>query len=158
VQNGELSIMPYTLSASDLNNSKTNGEDTNFLKKIVECIEVTDSLRSNIFQIEMKIAVTALENSLSSPIDMHFGRAPFFVIFDKETKSVEFLPNPFETLSEGAGVAAIKLLADKGVSQIISGEVGNAIKGLIDAYRIQMIILKEQTKTVDEILTMVSNF
>ncbi|MGC9150712.1 MAG: NifB/NifX family molybdenum-iron cluster-binding protein [Microbacter sp.] len=104
----------------------------------------------------MKVAVTAINSSLKSLIDMHFGRAPFFVVFDKETKAVELLPNPFASLTEGAGIEAVKFLAEKGVSQIISGEIGNAIKGLIDAYRIQMIILKDETKTVEEILNMLS--
>lgn len=105
----------------------------------------------------MKIAITASKNSLKSPVDLHFGRSPFFVIFDQETKGIEFLPNPYETLTEGAGIAAIKLLAERGVTQIISGEIGNAIKELIDTYRIQMIILNNQIRTVEEILTLVSN-
>jgi predicted Fe-Mo cluster-binding NifX family protein len=100
----------------------------------------------------MRIAITALNNSLESHIDSHFGRSAYFVIYDKEEKSIEFLPNRFLSMTEGAGAAAVKLLAERGVSQIISGEFGYKIKALVDSLRIQMIILKESDKTIQEII------
>jgi predicted Fe-Mo cluster-binding NifX family protein len=100
----------------------------------------------------MKVAITALKCSLESPIDNHFGRSAYFVIYDKESKSIELLPNPFLSMPEGAGAAAVQMLADHGVSQIISGEFGQKIKALVDSLRIQMIILKEGDKTIQDII------
>lgn len=100
----------------------------------------------------MRVAITALRSSLESRIDNHFGRSAYFVIYDKERKSIEFFPNPFLSMTEGAGAAAVQLLADRGVSQIVSGEFGYKIKALIDSLRIQMIILKESDKTIQEII------
>jgi len=100
----------------------------------------------------MKIAITALKNSLESPIDNHFGRSAYFVIYDNERKSIEFFPNPFLSLTEGAGAAAVQLLAEQGVSQIVSGEFGFKIKALVDSLRIQMIILKKNDKTIQDII------
>lgn len=103
----------------------------------------------------MRIAITALRSSLESRIDAHFGRAAYFVIYDTEQKSIEFLPNPYLSMTEGAGASVVNLLAGRNVSQIIAGEFGNKIKTLVDSLRIQIIILKESDKTIQDIINLI---
>lgn len=105
----------------------------------------------------MKIAITSTGDNLDSPMDQRFGRCAWFVIYDDETKGVEILPNPNKEALDGAGPAAVQLVASRKVSKIVSGEFGIKIKSLLDSMKIQMIVLKDQEKTVREIIEMIEN-
>ncbi len=100
----------------------------------------------------MKVAITSTGNSLESKIDKRFGRCSFFVIYDTETKSVEFIPNPNKDAEEGAGPASVQLVATRKADKIVSGEFGLKIKPLLDSLKIQMIVLKEPERTVSDII------
>jgi predicted Fe-Mo cluster-binding NifX family protein len=105
----------------------------------------------------MKIAITSTGDNLDSLMDQRFGRCAWFVIYDDETKGVEILPNSNKEALDGAGPAAVQLVASRKVSKIVSGEFGIKIKSLLDSMKIQMIVLKNQEKTVREIIEMIEN-
>ncbi len=105
----------------------------------------------------MKIAITSTGNSPESTIDPRFGRCAFFVFHDTETGSTEYVPNPAKEAEEGAGPKAVQLVASRGVSKIVSGEFGVKIKPLLDSMQIQMIVIKESGKRVDEIIHMLNH-
>jgi len=104
----------------------------------------------------MKIAITSTGNNLESNLDQRFGRCSYFVIYDIETKGMEFIPNPNKDAQEGAGPASVQLVASRDVKKIVSGEFGIKIKSLLDSLKIQMIVLKEPEKTVGEIIGMLN--
>jgi len=105
----------------------------------------------------MKVAITSTGNSQESKLDQRFGRCAFFVIYDTETKSTEFIPNPNKDAQEGAGPASVQLVASRNVQKIISGEFGIKIKSLLDSLKIQMIIMKEPEKKIIEIIDILNN-
>ena len=104
----------------------------------------------------MKVAITSTGNSIESKIDQRFGRCSYFVIYDTNNKGIEFLPNPNKEAQEGAGPASVQLVASKNVQKIISGEFGIKIKSLLDSLKIQMIMIKEPEKTIQEIIDMLN--
>lgn len=105
----------------------------------------------------MKIAITSTGNSPESNIDPRFGRCAFFVIYDSENGSTEFVPNPNKNASNGAGPASVKIVADKGVNKIVSGEFGMKIKSILDSLEIQMIVIKDHNKKVSDIIEMLNH-
>ncbi len=105
----------------------------------------------------MKIAITSTGNSLESKLDERFGRCSFFVIYDQETGGIEFLPNPNKEAMNGAGPASVQLVASRGVKKIVSGEFGIKIKSLLDSLKIQMIVLKDENKTVNDIIQLLNH-
>ena len=105
----------------------------------------------------MKVAITSSGNALDSKIDSRFGRCAFFVIYDTESKSTEFIPNPNKEAEDGAGPASVQLVASKGVKKIVSGEFGMKIKPILDSLQIQMIVIKEENKIISEIINMLNN-
>ena len=105
----------------------------------------------------MKVAITSSGNTLDSKLDQRFGRCSFFIIYDSETKGMEFIPNPNKDAQEGAGPASVQLVASRNVSKIISGEFGIKIKSLIDSLKIQMIALKDSDKSIREIIEMLNH-
>lgn len=100
----------------------------------------------------MKIAITSAGNTLESIMDQRFGRCSYFVVYNTESKSVEYIPNPNKELPGGAGPASVQLLAEHGVQKIVSGDFGLKVKPLLDSLKIQMIVMKDSQKTVSEII------
>jgi predicted Fe-Mo cluster-binding NifX family protein len=79
----------------------------------------------------MKIAVSAMENSLDSQIDPRFGRCQYFLIIDPDTMELEAVSNKGAAASGGAGIQAAQTVANKGVGVLITGDIGpNAFQTL----------------------------
>ncbi|MGI6338836.1 MAG: NifB/NifX family molybdenum-iron cluster-binding protein [Bacteroidales bacterium] len=105
----------------------------------------------------MKVAITSTGNTPESKLDQRFGRCACFVIYDTETNSLEFIPNPNKDALEGAGPASVQIVASRGVEKVISGEFGIKVKSLFDSLKIQMIVIKEPEKKIIEIIDMLNN-
>ena len=80
----------------------------------------------------MRVAITATGNSLESKVDSRFGRCSYFVFYDTESESVEFLPNANRESVEGAGPASVQTVASKGAQKVVSGEFGAKVKAIFD--------------------------
>jgi len=104
----------------------------------------------------MKIAITSKENKLESKIDERFGRCAYFVIYDTDTKGIEYIPNPNLEAESGAGPASVEFVASRNVKKIVSGEFGLKIKPLLDCLKIQMIVIKDH-KTIGDIINMLNH-
>jgi predicted Fe-Mo cluster-binding NifX family protein len=105
----------------------------------------------------MKVAITSTGNNYEATLDQRFGRCSYFVIYDTETKEIEFIPNPNIEMTEGAGPASVQLVASRNVTKIISGEFGIKIESLLDSLKIQMIVLKKPEKRIKDIIEMLNN-
>lgn len=96
----------------------------------------------------MKVCLSSNGNSADSVLDPKFGRAAYFVIADIDTMNYEIIENDAATSGGGAGITSGQLMVDKGVSAVITGNVGpNAMKVLksagIEVYRGLAISVKE---------------
>lgn len=105
----------------------------------------------------MKVAIASVGNTLESSLDSSFARCNFFVVYDPKTRAMEFIPNPNKDLEEGAGPASVRLLESRSVTKIVASEFGMKIKPLLDSLKIQMIVLKDSTKTIKEIMIMLNH-
>ncbi len=104
----------------------------------------------------MKIAITSTGNNLESKLDQRFGRCTFFVIYDIATKGIEIIPNPNKDALEGAGPAAVQLVASRGVKKVVSGEFGIKVKSIFDSLKIQLIVLNDSEKKISDIIEMLN--
>lgn len=105
----------------------------------------------------MKIAITSTGNSLESKLDSRFGRCSYFVIYDTESKSVEFVPNPNKENVEGAGPASVNMIASRDAKKVVSGEFGAKVKSIFDSLQIQLIVLNDSEKTINEIIELLNH-
>jgi predicted Fe-Mo cluster-binding NifX family protein len=73
----------------------------------------------------MKIAITALEANLASPVEPRFGRAKQFVLFDTETEEFQVIDN-LQNLNaaQGAGIQSAQNIINAGAEVLISGHCG----------------------------------
>jgi len=104
----------------------------------------------------MRVALASTGNTLDSLLDKHFGRCSYFVVYDTDSKAMEFIPNPYKYADEGAGTSSVELVSTRKVSKIISGEFGMKIKPLLDSLKIQMIVIKEPERKIKEIIDLLT--
>lgn len=104
----------------------------------------------------MKVAITSTGNTPDSRLDSRFGRCSWFVIYDTESQSTEFIPNPNKNHVEGAGPASVQLVASRGVKKVVSGEFGAKVKSIFDQLQIQLIVLPDPEKSINDIIELIN--
>ena len=72
----------------------------------------------------MKIAIPVDEKSLESNVCVSFGRAPYFLIYDTETKESIFLDNGAAASTGGAGIKAAQTIVDNKVNALLTPRCG----------------------------------
>jgi predicted Fe-Mo cluster-binding NifX family protein len=87
----------------------------------------------------MKIAVTSNGPTLDAMVETRFGRCPYFLCIDLDTEALEAIPNPNIALSGGAGPQSAQLMAEKGVSAVLTGNCGPNAFQTFGAAGIQVI-------------------
>ncbi len=91
---------------------------------------------------EMKICITAQGPTPASRTEERFGRAPYFIIMDTETRAFEALENRFAGASGGVGPKAAQLLIAHGVGALVSGQVGGNAREVLVAAGIAMYVYR----------------
>ena len=80
----------------------------------------------------MKIAVPVNENKRDPAVAGIFGRAVWFLIYDKETGEMQILGNDAAKSTGGAGIQAAQTVLDSGARVLLTPQCGeNAAKVLL---------------------------
>ena len=87
----------------------------------------------------MKIAVTSTGPTLDDTVEARFGRCAYFLIIDLDTMKFEALDNVNIALGGGAGIQSAQLMAEKGVSTVLTGNCGPNAFQTFGAANIQVI-------------------
>lgn len=79
----------------------------------------------------MILAVPANEDNENATVCMSYGRTPYYMLYDTETKKTSFLPNQAKDDQGGAGIRASQILLDHKVGAVLTQRCGeNAAKVL----------------------------
>lgn len=73
----------------------------------------------------MKIGIVAEGEDLQSYVAEDFGRAPFFLIVDSETKDYQVVVNEHQDAAEGVGMLVAEAIASLGLDAVIVGGIGH---------------------------------
>ena len=88
----------------------------------------------------MKVAIASMGADANSPVAYQFGRAPYYIIYDSNSDSMESLPNTYAMASGGAGIQAAQMLVSRGVNLVImGGVVGPNASMVLDAAGVPVI-------------------
>lgn len=87
----------------------------------------------------MKIAISAQQNSLTSPLDPRFGRARGFIIYDTESRTHEWLDNQNMDLAQSAGIQTAQMVVQAGAQAVITGQVGPKAQAALEQGNIRII-------------------
>ncbi len=73
----------------------------------------------------MKVVIPVDENTTSTSVCVSFGRAPFFMIYDSETKQYNFINNTAADSPGGAGIKAAQLIVDSDAAVLLTPRCGD---------------------------------
>lgn len=88
----------------------------------------------------MKIAVTTQGPNLDDKVDPRFGRCAYFLVVDTETMTAEAVENANVNAGGGAGIQSAQLIADRGVSHVLTGNCGPNAYRTLEAAEIKIIV------------------
>ena len=72
----------------------------------------------------MKIAIPVDEQNLESSVCPSFGRAPYFLFYNTDTKESYYLDNSAVASQGGAGIRAAQVIADHSVKALLTPRCG----------------------------------
>lgn len=99
----------------------------------------------------MKIAVTTAGADLSAPVELRFGRATAFLVYDTETKQFSRIENTQQlNAAQGAGIQAAQTVINAGAQALISGHCGPKAFQVLKMGKIQIYL--SEGGTVEEAL------
>jgi predicted Fe-Mo cluster-binding NifX family protein len=79
----------------------------------------------------MKVAVSAIDNTLDAEVDPRFGRCKYFLIIDTDSMNYKVIENDQQHATGGAGIHAAQMMANNRVDAVITGSIGpNAFRVL----------------------------
>jgi predicted Fe-Mo cluster-binding NifX family protein len=93
----------------------------------------------------MEIAVTATGADLDAPISPVFGRCPFYVLVDTETKHFEAVENPEMRSLRGAGFEAPAFIVGRGAQAVVTGNVGPNAFSVLQACGVPVYLFEGRT-------------
>ncbi len=86
----------------------------------------------------MKIAIPVDEKRMDSNICLSFGRTPYFLIYDTETKESVFMDNKAAASTGGAGIKAAQTIVDKEVDVLLTLRCGENAAGVLKTADIEI--------------------
>ncbi len=88
----------------------------------------------------MKVCVTSQGVDLDAAVDSKFGRAQYFVVVDTESFDFELIDNANINGTGGVGVQSGKLMADRGVECVLTGNIGPNASDTLNAAGIKFCL------------------
>jgi len=86
----------------------------------------------------MKIAVTAKGPAWEARVDPRFGRCAYLLVVETSTDELEAIPNPNAEAEGGAGPQTARLVADQGVTCVLTGRIGPNPQRVLNAAGIEV--------------------
>lgn len=86
----------------------------------------------------MKIAIPVEEKNIEGDVCQSFGRTPYFLIYNTETKGSLFFDNTATASSGGAGIKAAQSIADNGVNIVLTPRCGENAAQVLNAAEIKI--------------------
>ncbi|MPW25636.1 dinitrogenase iron-molybdenum cofactor biosynthesis protein [Alkalibaculum sp. M08DMB] len=86
----------------------------------------------------MKLAIPVEDKTMESSVCISFGRTPYFLIYDTDTKESFFLVNSAASSQGGAGIKAAQTVVDTKVEALLTPRCGENAAVVIKAANIKI--------------------
>ena len=86
----------------------------------------------------MKIAIPVDEKTLESNVCVSFGRTPYFLIYDVETKESIFIDNSAAASTGGAGIKAAQIIVDNKADVLLTPRLGENAADVLKSAEIEI--------------------
>ncbi|MDZ7845207.1 MAG: NifB/NifX family molybdenum-iron cluster-binding protein [Anaerolineales bacterium] len=98
----------------------------------------------------MNLVISASTPSFEGQFDQRFGRCPYLILIDADSRDWRAEKNPGCRASTGAGTQAAQFLAQRNVGTVVSGHFGPNAFAALDAADIRMY--QAEGGTVESVL------
>jgi len=89
----------------------------------------------------MKIAISSTGPGLDDPLDLRFGRAAKFLVYDLDTDAFAVVDNEQNlNAAQGAGIQAAQHVVDSGARALITGHTGPKAFRVLEAARLPVYL------------------
>ena len=105
----------------------------------------------------MKVCITARGPTLESTFERHFARAPYFILYNTRTRTSEAIRNGFVISDARVGRNTVQLLKMNGLEAVITGEIGDNAKTLLNGAGIQLHMYTGRGQVKDAIESVLTN-
>lgn len=86
----------------------------------------------------MKIAMPVEEKSIEGNVCQSFGRTPYFLIYDTDSKEAVYLDNAAAASQGGAGIKAAQTIVDNNVVALLTPRCGQNAADVIQTANIKI--------------------
>lgn len=90
----------------------------------------------------MKIAIPVEENNIETAVCPSFGRTPYFLIYDTQTKMYEFMDNSAAASLGGAGIKAAQAIVDANVEALLTPRCGENAAEVLQKENVRIYKIK----------------
>ncbi len=93
----------------------------------------------------MKIAIPVDDKSMETTVCQSFGRTPYFLIYDTESKEGMFLDNSAAASQGGAGIKAAQTIVDNKADMLITPRCGENAAEVLKSANIKIYKTKNNS-------------
>ena len=94
----------------------------------------------------MKIAFSASENTMDSPLDQRFGRAAMFIVYDTDKDTFTVVDNTQNlNAAQGAGIQSAQNVVNAGAKVLITGHTGPKAFRVLEAAKVETYLCPSGT-------------
>lgn len=86
----------------------------------------------------MKIVIPVDEKDIKTNVCPSFGRAPYYLVYDTESKAEKFIRNSAADSSGGAGIKAAQIIADSKAEVLLTPRCGENAADVLRAADIKL--------------------
>jgi predicted Fe-Mo cluster-binding NifX family protein len=94
----------------------------------------------------VKIAVASEGEAVDSQVSSQGARCSWLLFFDAEGERIETMENPYRGQRGSAGVNCAQLLAGKGVTVFVAGQIGNKMAAALENSNIAFVSFSGEVK------------
>lgn len=105
----------------------------------------------------MKTLITSKGNTAEAAFDQRFARAAYFCIYHSDTLKTEYIQNSKAEAEKSVGSDVAQKVIEMGVQRVISGDFGPQAYHLLNEAGIQMVIMPDEEKKIQQILRLISS-
>lgn len=96
----------------------------------------------------MKVALPVNEKSMETSVCQSFGRTPYFLIYDVESKESIFIDNSGNASQGGAGIKAAQAIVDNGATALLTPRCGENAADVLNAAGVK--IYRSKSESIQE--------
>jgi predicted Fe-Mo cluster-binding NifX family protein len=89
----------------------------------------------------MKIAIPSMGKTLESFVSNNFGRSPFIIIYNDETKKYNYFENIGFKIQDGSGLKAAEILIRNNADVLLTREIGRKAYSVLMKEHINISLL-----------------